>query len=661
MAYPTLDDENEFLQKKSPEPTSQRPTYHPVPLFVWFGLCAGWLELTLVLAMRALDPRISKEMLRTNQHHFWMNPLANFLLFGGVGLVVFIFSSLRLRLSAGWQFRILVSLTCLAVLLRVEGLYESACLVLAGGLGSTIGPWLARREPRLRTLIQRTNLVMGAGLLALVAVGSTLVLTAEQRALIRRPQAAPGTPNVLLVVMDNVRAASLSLHGHQRETSPNLSWYAQQGLVFTEARAPAPWTLPTHASLFTGRWPFELSVSAEHALDREFPTLAEVLAKKGFATAGFVGNTFYCNALYGLNRGFDRYDDAYENQSISFFEVFWNSSLGRKLIHLLGYPTRVADGETWVRKSAEMINQDALAWLRGRPKQQPFFLFLNYYDAHAPFLPPDGPTPRFGQAALPLAQRLEIDQRYLDWSEGKPNAQGLGPERIVNDAIDLYRDSYESCIASLDFQLGQLLGELERQGTLENTLVIITSDHGEHFGEHGLQGHGLSLYRREIHVPLVIIPPSRKRAEPRVVTEPVSLRSLPSTVADFVDLDGNHPFPSRSLARFMHQPTDPESALPSTVLSEVEQIKTLGTNDLIPSARGPLRSLISPTHVYIQQADGQEELYDLQHHPEAENLAPSPAAEPTLGEFRAQLTRLAPKKSATDRRQPKRMPGKVMF
>jgi len=660
MAHPNHDDESEFLQKKSLEPTSQRPT-HPVPLFVWFGLCAGWLELMLVLAMRVLDPRISKEMLRTNQHHFWMNPLANFLLFGGVGLVVFTLSSLRLRLSAGWQFRILVSLTCLALLLRVEGLYESACLVLAGGLGSVFGPWLARREPRLRTLIQRTNLVMGAGLLALIAVGSTLVLTAEQRALVRHPKAAPGTPNVLLVVMDNVRAASLSLYGHQRETTPNLSWYAQQGLVFTEARAPAPWTLPTHASLFTGRWPFELSVSAEHALDREFPTLAEVLAEKGFATAGFVGNTFYCNALYGLNRGFDRYDDAYENQLISFFEVFWNSSLGRKLIHLLGYPTRVADGETWVRKSAEMINQDALAWLSERPKQQPFFLFLNYYDAHAPFLPPDGPTPRFGLASLPLAQRHEIDQSYLDWSEGKPNAQGLGPERIVNDAIDLYRDSYESCIASLDFHLGQLLGELERQGTLENTLVIITSDHGEHFGEHGLQGHGLSLYRREVHVPLVIIPPSRKRAEPRVVTEPVSLRSLPSTVADFLDLDRNHPFPSRSLARFLHQPTDPESALPSTVLSEVEQIKTLGTNDLIPSARGPLRSLISPTHVYIRQADGQEELYDLQHHPEAENLAPSPAAEPTLGEFRAQLTRLAPKKSATGRRQPKRMPGKVMF
>ena len=121
---------------------------------------------------------------------------------------------------------------------------------------------------------------------------------------------------MLLVVLDTVRADRLSLYGYGRDTTPNLARLAERGVVFNEARSAAPWTLPSHASLFTGRWPHELNVSGDRPLDGTFPTLAEFLAKHGYATAGFVGNTYFCNSWYGLNRGFFHYEDYYEQNII---------------------------------------------------------------------------------------------------------------------------------------------------------------------------------------------------------------------------------------------------------------------------------------------------------------------------------------------------------
>ena len=174
-------------------------------------------------------------------------------------------------------------------------------------------------------------------------------------------------------------------------------------------------------------------------------------------------------------------------------------------------------------------------------------------------------------AALPLAEHAEIDKRFWDLAAGKPVPADFTPERIINEGYNLFQDSYESCIAYLDRQVGLLLDEIERRGLLENTLVIVTSDHGEQFGEHGLCGHGESLYRREVHVPLLVIPPSRSSTA-RIVNEPVSLREIPATVAEWVDLGPRNPFPGRSLTRFLGDGTEqlPET---SPVLCEVQHIE----------------------------------------------------------------------------------------
>ena len=124
-----------------------------------------------------------------------------------------------------------------------------------------------------------------------------------------RPFPPADSPNVLLIVLDTVRADHLSLYGYRRATSPTLARLAKRGIRFDEARATAPWTLPSHASMFTGRWPHELEVRWLAPLRWNFPTLAEYLGSQGYATAGFVANTLYCSYDTGLDRGFTHYED----------------------------------------------------------------------------------------------------------------------------------------------------------------------------------------------------------------------------------------------------------------------------------------------------------------------------------------------------------------
>ncbi|HZW32889.1 MAG TPA: sulfatase [Isosphaeraceae bacterium] len=612
-----------------------------VVLAAWCGLVAGWLELGVVLAQRATNPRITLDSLRTNRHFVWMIPLSNLLIFCALGLLIGWLARYRPRFARALGWRAYVALAALALLMTIEGLYPSARLVLACGIGNWFGPVVARLGtgfPRFRRLSQW---VMTGGLAVLAAVWSGRAATAERRAWSHLPPAAPGAPNVLLIVLDNVRAASMSLYGYERPTTPNLQGLAGQGTWFTQAFATAPWTLPSHASMFTGQWCHQLSVSWDRALDATYPTLAEFLAGHGYTTAGFVANTYYCNARYGLDRGFARYEDYYENQTVSPFEVAASSGLGKLLLGALGIPTKVfEDARASVRKSAAMINRDILDWLDARPLQRPFFAFLNYFDAHSAFNPPEGPDPRFGLAALPKKRKDEILSRYKKLMV-KELVPGDGPpEQIEREAVTLYRDSYESCIAYLDRNIGRLFNELRRRGLLENTLVIVTSDHGEHFMEHGFMGHGLSLYRREVQVPLLIFPPAGTPAGRRV-EEPVSLRDLPATILDLIRLGDRSPFPGQSLARFCRSETTAPRSRPVPLLCEVGHQQKIPRQGHIPATMGPLQSIVAEGRVYIRNHDGREELFDLLNDPlEQHNLSGQPSLRPALDHFRGLLDQL---------------------
>jgi arylsulfatase A-like enzyme len=608
---------------------------------LWFGLLAGWLELGLVQAQRAVNPHVSIDMLRTNRHFIWMVPVSDVSIFSVVAVVIALTARFRMGIARWIVLRLPVAMTFLTLLLSIEGLWPIASVILACGLAASFGPRLARLASASGRFVPVSFAVMALSLAVLTGLNYKWVSTAEERALGARPlihTKVPKLPNVLLLVLDTVRAASVSLHGYHRPTTPNLERLASKALIFSEARSTASWTLPSHASIMTGRWPHELSVGPDLPLDRTFPTLAETLAKEGYATAGFVANTVYCNSLYGVGRGFARYEDAYENQTVSLFETVRSSGLGKRVIRALGYPISYADGDTSDRKTAAMLNRDVLRWLDGRPSGEPFFAFINYLDAHNPYVFHDHPNPRFGTAALPSVEHSEIDRRFWDLARGKPTPAGYTPEQIINEGYTLFQDSYESCISYLDRQIGVLVHELERRGLLENTLMIVTADHGEQFGEHGLFGHGVSLYRREIHVPLLIITPTRL-SRAKAVDEPVSLREVPVTVAEWAQLGPRNPFPGRSLTRFL---ADAASGIaePSPVLSEVQHMEVLPRTPHIPTTQGEVRSLVSRNRVYIHNESGREELYDLSHDDlEVIDLSKYPESRSDIVRLREELSR----------------------
>ena len=216
--------------------------------------------------------------------------------------------------------------------------------------------------------------------------------------------------------------------------------------------------------------------------------------------------------------------------------------------------------------------------------------------------------------------------------------------KLPAPVLGLQRDGYDNCLAYLDKRLGELIDDLDRRGVLEQTLVIVTADHGEGFGEHGLFDHGESLYRAEIRVPLLIVLPAGRRASRGVVDRFVSLRDLPATVVDVIGQRKNSPFPGQSLAHFWadHRAaaTPTPLATEATVRSELAAPSPANPNQgRGPAHRGPLVSLAEGDFVYIRnEGDGGEELFnERQDANEVHNLAADPTARPTLDRMRAAL------------------------
>ena len=272
-------------------------------------------------------------------------------------------------------------------------------------------------------------------------------------------------PNVLLLTLDTTRADSLGCYGYARPTSPNLDRLASQSTQYTRATASSSWTLPAHASIFTGKFtashgacydpegPLLLSQAIEgpwrqyraRGLSSEERTLATILKEAGYATGAVVGGP-WLKRVFGLDRGFDYYDD----DQIS--EVN-----GRR---------------------ADQITPTALRWIERGDRARPFFLFLNYFDPHAPYRAPDPVTTRF-----------------------------ITPGRTPSEPEEI-RALYDAEIYFMDYHIGRLLDGLRKLGVYDGTLMVVTSDHGELLGEHGQFGHGNYLYQEELAVPLLVRHPA---------------------------------------------------------------------------------------------------------------------------------------------------------
>ena len=467
---------------------------------VWFGLVVGLAELGLTLTLKHLrDP--SPLFFRINRHILWTIPIVNLTVFGLCGLLLALLARTRPRRAVRCSTGLLGGLALLALLLAYQALHFWACGFLAVGLASCLTRAIETNLAAFRRLVGRSIAVLAVGVIGLVGLTLGRHVLCEHRAMsaLTSPTRGPKAPNVLLVVLDTVRADRMSLYGYGRNTTPNLARLARRGVTFTQARLTAPWTLPSHASMMTGLWPHQQSARLHGPLDGKATTLAQFLAAHGYATAGFVANTTYCSAETGLARGFAHYED----HDLSPLGILCTSALGRRLLWdglvsaglWLGHDLRAE-----LRKDAAQINRDLLAWLKTTDKR-PFFAFLNYLDAHSPYIPPARFDRHFGLTPESDADRSTLDQWFtLDKAK-------LGPREI-----QLASDAYDDCLAYLDEQLGRLFNRVDRSGVLGNTLVIVTADHGEQFGEHDLYCHASSLYDPEIHVPLLVILPAAAHA-----------------------------------------------------------------------------------------------------------------------------------------------------
>jgi arylsulfatase A-like enzyme len=601
-----------------PPAPSARPSPGPLATAAWLGLVVGLVEVGILLVEMYRNRIATIGALRLNRHYPWMIPLAYLALFAAFGLALEAYRRIRPASARRLAPIVLGSVAVLGLLLAFRVLSTIACVLLACGIASRLIPRLDRFGPAFSSLVRASLLPLGLGLIGLVVVRHAQFAWAEHKALTKPP--AVGMPNVLFLVLDTVRAKSLGMYGYGRDTSPRLDRLARSGVRFAEARATAPWTLPSHAGMFTGRWPSELFQYHEQRLDASVPTLAGYLGQKGYATAGFVANTFYCNAGFGLSSGFDHYEDFDEICHVSPGEILRNAEAGRRLKALIGGE---GDHQTDGRKDADRINADFLEWLPTRG-DRPFFAFLNYLDTHAPYFPPAGADRHFG-----LRPTTPADFQLLTKWQDQEHIPGDGRQ------IQMARDGYDDCLAYLDGALGRLFDELERRKLLDETLIVVVGDHGEQIGEHRLVGHGRSLYRDELRVPLLVVKPG-KVPSGQVVAEPVSLRDLPATVLDLLGLAEKSPFPGRSLAPLWTSPPGSPRPVPGLVKSEVAiRAKTSRNASRPPALRGPMVSVVAEGMTYIRNANGDEELYRLLDDPEeAKNLAEVEALRPTLERLR---------------------------
>jgi arylsulfatase A-like enzyme len=523
----------------------------------------------------------------------WISPAFDLLLFSAVGLLwAGVAAAFPGRNLWPWAAGFFAWMGFYASLAATGRLNDFACAALGLGLAVRLGCWFARHAERSIQIIQRTFLrvVLAAGGVACVVIlgGWVQERILEPGHYAQLPAPGAQAPNVLFLVMDTGRADHFSSYDYPRATTPNFDRLAKEGALFLNAYSTSSWSLPSHASLVTGLLPREHGATL-YPLRPEFVTLPEYLDARGYATAGFVANTTWCTRPTGFAQGFVHFEDYFGNWGDRISRTVYAEKAMDRLLEFFGVYRSVS------LKSAADINRSLLAWLDRCP-HRPFFIFVNYLDAHEPVFPPPPYDGMFGSP--------ETVSRRIPFDYSTSPANTVSPE-----AAQAQHDAYDGAIAYMDAQLGALWAELERRGLAENTLLIVTADHGESLGEAGLYGHRSSLRLEQIHVPLLIRLPAKIAAGSRV-SSAVSLKRIPATLAHLTGLESSAPFPGPSL--FATPPADSQArADAEPVIAELTGLHDVQLPSFWPVSAGDLRSVITRHWQYIERSDGLVELYDL--------------------------------------------------
>jgi len=493
-------------------------------------------------------------------------------------------------------------------------LRETGAAILAIGAGTALGRWLGARPGVSRWCGRAAWGITTVAVLAGVA-GAGFASVGEwwrQRAL---PAGAPGGPNVLVIVLDTLRADRLGCYGHERPTSPFLDALAAEGARFHRASSTSSWTLPSHASLFTGRYLHEHGADINVPLDRSHPTLAEVFAAHGYSTGAFAANNSVVTSSFGLTRGFQHWEGLFFGPYDAAVRTLWGRKLVKYVLH------RMYVNPDLERLPAPEINRRLLAWLDAR-SERPFFAFVNYMEMHYPLAPPLEFAKQFSNQPENIARR---NDPFLAWPQARPPQKDPRRDRF---------DAYDASLAYLDAQVRDLFANLRRRGLDRNLLVVVTSDHGESIGEHNVAGHRNSLYPEQVQIPLILRFPARIKAG-GVSQRPVSLRDVPATVLFLAGLD------PRALGGASLIAADSRfSPGSSPAIAELQGTPYPGVRKDLPVAQGWVKALATPEWYFIMQQNGKTELFAWPAHADQPDLSDSPEGIAAVAELRKELDNL---------------------
>ncbi len=421
-----------------------------------------------------------------------------------------------------------------------------------------------------------------------------------------RASAGPGTatrPNVILIVIDTLRADHLSAYGYGRTTSPNIDRLAADGVLYEQAVSASSWTLPAHASLFTGLFARDHRTTSESwELDESFDTLAELLGAAGYHTGGF-SNNVWTDDFSNLTQGFDTFLQLWrgrKTRGISLDDPANDMQAAKTNEEIFSWLDGLADMSRHVARS-------------GRPA--PFFVFINYYEPHLPYRP----TRPYDDDFLPEGVDDGTVRRLRSFYSPREYGYILDvPWMKVSDReIEILTALYDGEIAYVDSIIGQLVEGLRSRDLLDDTLLVVTSDHGEHFGENHMLSHKLSVYDPLLRVPLILWNPERIPSGARIRTQ-VQAHDVFGSILSITGVRGDAaralPFEDRAGGYAFA-----ELAYPGIFLKVIK--KQIPGWDASDFARA-LKVVRGQRYKLISGSDGSLELYDVLSDPrESRNLA----------------------------------------
>jgi arylsulfatase A-like enzyme len=421
-------------------------------------------------------------------------------------------------------------------------------------------------------------------------------------------------PNILLVSLDAVRADHLSCYGYARDTSPFLKRFVKEATLYEHAYTAARWTLPAHASLFTGMSNSKHGVSADwtdlQALDdTQVTTLAEFLGQMGYQTAAF-SSIEWIGPKTKLDRGFQHFRQAWtlldSTDAVYSYVERLPEKLKKNLVWRANYLYEKARRDKGARKTNRLLER----WFNRISPERPFFAFLHYLEGHAKYWPPEPERSAFVEAD---AEAESIAERHV-----APWAHLTGQQPISQDHLDVLAALYDGSLLYLDRVLAKAIGLIERLGVLDDTVIIITSDHGECFGEHGYYQHSSpTLHEPAIRVPLIIRYP---RCFPRgmQVEIPVSATDIFPTITDVLgvtdrrisdQVQGESLVPAGDGLDRDHVAVVESLTTPESSLRKADPSVDIGRFDY------HLRAVRWRNYKYIRHSRGGHELYDLSSDP----------------------------------------------